>query len=566
MNNNKIKTAALLTVLLVSSCATGPTQYTPEPYREDISFYKPFAAERLPANFRDCWDSVRYFFGAERPKPEPLANIVSTPVNVKNITEAMAKNPLRYPKGFEGKEGFQIQYGFESEYLHEEVEALFKNYMPAEPFYIGTKETWLKMSADERLRKIDLILQQSSKEKDPTKQFFAYRSKGKLIKITDDKELNDALPDSFVYDAGHFEIVLDPSNTAEDIIKKISVINKHIGVGSMQLTISNPLDKEMLKSNKAAREELKSELLGYYNFMNDFDTLSKLDVGYQRYLKDPKVQAVKSFNHPWLGPMNKLKHEKLEELIDGMVEGNSYSEEELKQMSYLVVSHKFIGGLSFRPDVAYKKSRLASEVRDCHQNVKCIEDRLIRETYFLMKGKESFKTFSSLEQFDSVKNYKDMKPDDLQYMLRDLFPSYGQFTQTELQLYRNFAYPFRDWSRHIDALGKPQLHSQVADAQADYVEKLKKVMFEYNAKMISGDEAQKTLAKSEAQTKIMGALAEFAKKSGLVDAMKEKYNELLNPEEIKNFDILKFTFFIKSLKPTGESIALVSMFDVKLTA
>lgn len=564
MNNNNTKTAALLTVLLASSCATGPSRYTPEPLHEDVSFYKPFKAERFPANVRDCWDSIRNFFGAG--KPNAVADIAQNPITAKKITEAMAKNPIRFPKGFEGKEGFQIQYGFESEYLHDEVEVLLKNYMPAPPFYNGTKETWLKMTAEDRLKKMDSLIYSTAEESDPAKQLFAYRAKGKLIKITDDKELNEALPDSFVYDAGHFEIVLDPSNTAEDIIKKIKVINKHLGVGSMQLTISNPLDKAMLKSNKAAREELKSELLGYYNFMNDFDTLSKLDVGYERYLKDPKVQSVKSFNHPWLGPMNKLKHDKLEDLIDGIVEGKSYSEEQLKQMSYLVVSHKFIGGLSFRPDVAYKKSRLASEVRDCHQNVKCIEDRLIRETYFLMKGKESFKSFSSLEQFDTITTYKNIEPDDLQYMLRDLFPSYGQFTQKELQLYRNFAYPYRDWSHHVEALGVPQLKNQIANAQAAYTETLKKIMFEYNAKMISNDEAAKKLAKTEAQTKVMGALAEFAKKSGLVDAMKMKYNELLNPEEIKHFDILKFTFYIKSLRPTSESLALVSFYETKLTA
>lgn len=563
MKNNKTKTAALLTVLLASSCATGPDRYTPEPLREDLSFYKPFKVERFPANARDCWDSVRYFFGAERNQPSDL---ILNPVTAKKITEAMAKNPLRYPKGFEGKEGFQIQYGFESEYLHDEVEPLLKNYMPQAPFYNGTKEEWLALKPEERLQKMDSLIASSNNERNPEKQLFAYRAKGKLVKITTDQELNDALPDSYVYDAGHFEIVLDPSNTAEDIIRKIKVINKHLGVGSMQLTVSNPLDKAMLQGNKAAREELKSELLGYYNFMNDFDTLSKLDVGYERYLKDPKVQAVKSFNHPWLGPMNKLKHDKLEDLIDGIVENNEYSEDQLKQMSYLVVSHKFIGGLSFRPDVAYKKSRLASEVRDCHQNVKCIEDRIIRETYFLMKGKESFKTFSQLEQFDTVKNFKELQPEDLQYMLKDLFPTYGHFTQTELQLYRNFTYPYRDWSKHVEALGKPGLKNQIAAAQTAYTETLKKIMFEYNAKNITGSAAERAVAKTEAQTKVMGALAEFSKKSGLTDAMKEKYNQLLNPEEIKNFNVLKFTIYIKALKPTGESIALVSMFDVKLTA
>lgn len=565
MKNNKTKLAAILTVLIASSCATGPDRYTPEPYREDVGFYKSFQAERVPANFRDCWDSVRGFFGVE-PKPQAPADFSVNHALAKQITEAMAKNPTRYPKGFEGKEGAYIQYGFESEYLHDETEVLLKNYMPAPSFFAGSKADWLAKTPAERLQIMDNLISAAGREKNPEKQIFAYRAKGKLIKITDDKELNDALPDSYVYDAGHFEIVLDPSNSAEEIIKKIKIINKHLGVGSMQLTVSNPLNKELLRSDKAAREELKSELLGYYNFMNDLDTLSKLETGYERYLKDPRVQAAKSFNHPWLGPMNKLKHDKLEDLIDGIVEDKSYSEEQLKQMSYLVVSHKFIGGLSFRPDVAYKKNRLASEVRDCHQNVKCIEDRIIRETYFLMKGREPFKVFGQVEQFDTVKNFKNIKPDDLQYMLRDLFPQYGQFTQVELQLYRNFSYPYRDWSRHVEALGRPELKAQISAAQDAYTEKLKNIMFEYNAKMISNNDIVKEVARAEAQTKVMGALAEFSKKSGLVDAMKAKYNQMLDPKEIKNFDVLKFTFYIKRLRPTGESIALVSFYETKLSA
>lgn len=548
MKSNKINTVLLITVLVASSCATnGPEHYTPEPYREEASFYKPFKLERVPANFGDCWDSIRVFLGAT-PKA-PMVAINANPVVAKKITEALAKNPIRYPKGFEEKQGSHIQYGFESEYLHDETEVLFKNYMPEASIYNGSKEDWLKLTAEERLAFVDSHIKQI---------FDTYRGKGRLVKITDDPELSAALPDSFVSDAGHFEIVLDPLDSAEEMIQKIRVINKNLGVGSMQTTISNPIDKSFLKSNKEAREELKAELLGYYNFMNDFDTLSKLETGYERYLKDPKVQAVKSFNHPWLGPMTKLKHDKLEDLIDGIVEGKNYSEEQLKQMSYLVVSHKFIGGLSFRPDVAYKKGRLASEVRDCHQNVKCIEDRIIRETYFLMKGKEKFKSFSNFQQLDTIKDFKNIEPEDIQYMLKDLFPVYGHFTQRELELYRNFSYPYRDWSGHIEALGKQGLKGQVEKAQSEYTEKLKNILFEYNAKMISNDENAKKLAKAEAQVQVMGALAEFSKKSGLVDAMKEKYNELLDPSEIKHFDGLKFTFFIKKYRPSGESIALAA--------
>ena len=144
--------------------------------------------------------------------------INANPVVAKKITGATAKNPIRYPKGFEEKQGSHIQYGFESEYLHDETEALFKNYMPEASIYNGSKEEWLKLTAEERLAFVDSNIKQI---------FDTYRGKGRLIKITDDPELSAALPDSFVSDAGHFEIVLDPLDSAEAMIQKIKVIKQY---------------------------------------------------------------------------------------------------------------------------------------------------------------------------------------------------------------------------------------------------------------------------------------------------------------------------------------------------
>jgi hypothetical protein len=397
--------------------------------------------------------------------------------------------------------------------------------MPDSSIYSGNKEAWLALTPQERLQWVDKN----------SKNIFPYREKGKLVKISDTPELFDALPESFVYDAGHFEIVLDPMESAEAMIKKIKTINKYFGVGSMQVTVSNPLSKDLLK-NKTYRNELKSEILGYYNFMNDFDTINKLGAGYERYLKDPSAQTVKSFNHPWLGPMTKLKHDRLTRLVEGIIDQKQFSDEELKDISNKVVSHKFIGGLSFRPDVAYKKGRIASEVRDCHQNLKCIEDRIIRETYFLMKGKEAFDSFSELKAFDSVEAFKNL-PSDVQQMLKKAFPIYNGFSQTELELFRNFSYPLRDWSKHIEALNTPELKNLVESAQNEYVQSLVEITKSLNSNSISI---------SEAQAKVMGSLGEFSKHSGLLDAMKTQYDHLIDPSELKNFDQLKFAIWLRS--------------------
>lgn len=550
MKNNNKNVLLIASAIIATSCASSPDMYRPEPYKEDISFYQPYdVVDRAPSNILgDCFSNMKNFFGFKKPRSEDeIADLAANHATNRAITEAMVKNQLRYSNGFDGQKGMHIQYGFESEYLHEESEVILKNYMPLPPFFRKSKAEWMSYSHEERLKIFNDLIE-ADRDTPKGSKFFEYRAKGKLIKIADDKELSDALPDSFVYDSGHFELVLDPHDSAESLIKKIKVINSKVGVGSMQMTISNPLDKKLLKSNVVARTSLKKELIGYYNFMNDFDTLSKLGTGYERYLKDESIQAAKSFNHPWLGPMNEIKHFRLQNLVDGMVDGKSYNEEELKQMSYTVVSHKFIGGLSFRPDVAYKKNRLASEVRDCHQNVKCIEDRIIRETYFLMKGRDDFKKFTNLKQFETVSNFKGISSDAAKNMLVNIFPPYGTYKQVELQLFRNFAYPYRDWSGHVEMLGVPGLKEKIALAQINYTEALNRISNEFNSRAIS---------KAEAQTKVMGALTEFSVKSGLVDAMKSKYKELVNPEEIKHFEMLRFSIYYFNFPLTGKGSALV---------
>ena len=529
MKTKNFKSLLILSTLFVSACANVPTEYVPETYREDLAFEQNFSG-RTPSNiFGDCFDGIANFFRDESeviPKPNVAGGVHLKPTaGVKQITEEMATATIRYPKGFEGKIGSHIQYGFETEYLHEETEPLLKNFMPNSEVYKGTKESWLALTREERLKFID----------ENSKLIFPYREKGKLIKITEEGELNEALPESFVYDAGHFELVLDPMDSADELVNKIKTINKNFGVGSMQVTVSNPLNKELLKQDSGYREEMKSEIIGYYNFINDFDTLNKLEQGYERFQVTPNALTAKSFNHPWLGPMTKLKHDKLEGLVNGIIDQKAYSEQELKEISYHVVSHKFIGGLSFRPDVAFKKGRIASEVRDCHQNVNCIENRIIRETYFLMKGKEAFVPFRALKPFDSIANFDKGLSSGSQSFLMKIFPIYGKYSPKELELYRNFSYPFRDWSKHVELLGVPGLNKQIREAQAIYTNQLKYIGTQFERQEIT---------KEEAQAKVMGALGEFAKMSGLVDAMKAQYQHLVDPNEIKNFDKLKFSLFI----------------------
>ena len=522
MKNKKQNSLIALTFVLAVSCATPPT----------VVMETPMPTEREPANaWTSCFDSITGFFNPKATNTPPVtpAQVAAVPVKPKvAITEALAKNAIRYPQGFEGKKGMHIQYGFESEYLHHESVELLKNYMPMSPHWKKSKEDWLALTHEQRA---DFIESRSQ-------QIFPYREKGQLVKISTDPELIDVLPESFVFDAGHYEVVLAPHDSAEALAEKIRVINRKLGVGSMQLTISNPIEKQLLKSNPALQVQMKEELMGYYNLMNDYDTIGKLVTGYERYLKNPNTETVKSFNHPWLGPMTKLKHDRLESLMSKILAGHEFNDEELAGMSSKVVSHKFIGGLSFRPDVAFKKSRLASEVRDCHQNVKCIENRLMRETYFLMKGRNDFKQYAELKAFDSESTF-DKLDRPVRNFLRTIFPKYGQYSQTELELFRNFAYPFRDWSKHVELLGDAKLADSITAAQTKYSEALVTLSKELDGGKIN---------KETARARVMGALGEFAVESGISDAVKKKFDEAIDADELKLFEHLQLsmnkTFFM----------------------
>lgn len=472
--------------------------------------------ERLPANSsNDCSTLTLNLIRSNNSRTTSILENSS-------ITKEMASAPIRYPKGFENIEGAQIQYGFETEYGIDELEEILKNYMPDYTFFSNTKENWLGASHQQRLGFI----------KDPSRKMrlFPLREKAKLIKISNDDELKDILPESLVYDDGHFEIILEPVDSIEELGRKINVINKHFGIGSMQAMISNPINKKMLLKDKKYREEMKNEMFGYYNFMNDLDTLNKLDEGYERFLTDPTIQTAKSFTHPWLGPMTQERHQQLKMVIDGIVENKQYSDEDLKKMASDVSSHKFFGGLAFRPDVAYKKDRIASEIRDCHKNTKCLQDKVIRETYFLMKGRKSFTAFQSLIPFDSTTNkFKELLTDDTRNWLESFFPKVEITMMKWNEVHKNFAYPFRDWSKHIEILNTPGLKEKIERAQSAYAEELNKITDDFMNRNIDSDTAKARYA---------GALGQFSRASGLNDSMKEKYKELVDPTELSFFEKL----------------------------
>jgi hypothetical protein len=432
-----------------------------------------------------------------------------------------------------------VQFGFESEYVESEAGPLLKAYMPDPDHFPVTQKQWLEMTDEQRL---DFIL-------DNEDAMFPYRKPGKLKKIADDPELFNALPESIVYDSGNFEIILPPSDRVEDIASKIKTINTKFGVGSMQVTISSPRESFFqfdgmgsypLRGVQEMSEEFVEKSfkanLGYYNFFNDLDTLEKMKNGFARYEKDPTQLTAKSFAHPWLGPTNKQRNDKLQELLKKHASGDMSDANELGLISTNINSHKFVSGTVYRPDVAWGKNRMANEVRDCHKNPNCLEDRLKREVLFHMTGKEKLVGASQLKAFDRNPLFNSL-PSDVQKMLKETFPKYGSYSIDATEVYRNFSFPFRDWSEHVKFLGKPELSSKIKMAQDKYMRVLEVNAVKYKNGQITT---------KELEALIQGELNRFGVESGLSDAFESFYSNMVKDDKAL-VDFIKLTMLLQSV-------------------
>jgi len=101
-------------------------------------------------------------------------------------------------------------------------------------------------------------------------------------------------------------------------------------------------------------------------------------------------------------------------------------------------------------------------------------------------------------------------------MLEKLFPTKTkaglQYNEQEilcLQVYRNFAYPMRDWSSQLSFVGEPELGLMVRFAQQNYLRKLGMIELEFTHGQIDA---------AAASARVQGALSQFAVESKLADA------------------------------------------------
>lgn len=446
--------------------------------------------------------------------------------------------PFRYPKEFLNQAQKHIQYGFEVEYTMDEAKVIFNNFMPASPIYQGTREEWLKMSYYDQLMFFDKNYQRIYSQ--------GARKPGRMVKITQGA-MAKYISDDLICDSGNFELVYKPFDSMEDLFETIKNSKRLLGPGSMQVMISSPLDKEAFRNNEKLFKKKFEEELGYYNFVNEMDTLEKLVSGYHRYRTNPKIYAAASFNHPWLGPMTRLKNIRLKKFLELTYLDDPRLKREMRDYAYQVTSNKFVGGLAFRPDVAYMQGRVASEIRDCHKNLNCLESRVKRETLFLMNGKKNFQKYAKMDAFDTMVVPYNINPKIFE-MLKELFPAFNNMDVAHLELYRNFTYPLRSWSTHLSLLKKPELAKTVEMAQEQYINKLLKISQQYTTK---------TINRAEARREVMGALVEFAYDSKLYEAFKSELNKMMKHNNFKVLEGINLSYapLDKSYKPAFLAVA-----------
>lgn len=405
----------------------------------------------------------------------------------------------RYPRGINPSLNPEkhLRFGFESEYVLDESGKLLSLYGPDERFGIS-KEAWLAKTAEERVQWV----------KDHVNELFPeLRTDGGLVKIADGQDF-EKFPERLIRDStGNLELIFKPADTLAEWDFFVTKLDEVAGPGSMQGSIGAPPESFFSTSLDANK--------GYFNFMNDSDTLGKLVDGYERYLEKPESAVARSFTHPYLGPMTALKREKLEQYLEQNARGLMGTPEDLQKVAGEDSSFKYIGGTAYRPDIAWPHA-VVQEVRDCHKNIQCLREHVLRTAYYAEYGNEQFANAAKLKAFDSVRDFEKL-PQSVQQTLEKVFPAppspaniYSEEERLARSVYRNFAYPMRDWSGHLELLKKPELKLSVTTAQNSYQERLTEIA----AKLEAGE-----MDKKAASLEIQGALAKFSKDSGLKEAM-----------------------------------------------
>lgn len=398
-------------------------------------------------------------------------------------------------------------YGFESEYTKKETAKILEIYGPA-PKYKISKKTWLAKTPEERMAWLEKNL--GSKPENATD--------AGLVKIVNEPGF-EFLPKKLVHDStGNVEFVLSPVNTIEQWEKEIRLINGRFGTGSMQGMITTPKEAFYKASNLSKKEALDANI-GWMAFTHEVDAINALESGVVKLAKDPTIPVVPKFQHEYLGPITAKKQERLNQFLVANTDGLKFEPHNLEKIRTREGSFKYIGSTAYRPDIG-GSSRIGFEIRDAHKGTETLIDKMTKNTYYLQEGRDEFRAFKDLKAFDSVKDFEKLSAEN-QRMLKEVFPGtslpgvvYNEENLIATEVYRNFAYPERDWNKVIDSFEglndtqKTQYKRRIEDAQSNYRDALNEARRKYLT--VSG-----VSDKQKAAVDIQKAIAVFSEEAAI---------------------------------------------------
>lgn len=424
------------------------------------------------------------------------------------IGKSDQQKALLYPIGVSKTQGKHVMFGFESEYTVETSLALLKVYKPRPEF--GISETqWLNRTDAERVQWV--------REQFARQEMFSKDAGLELIRPIQGMEY---MPKELIKDdSGSLEIVLQPVNELATFVGQVRDINKRFGAGSMQAMVSSPKES-FFYSEKGKASEAK---LGFFTLMAEADALQKLRKGADRFEADPTKQVARSFVHPFLAPMTAHRQTWLKTYLEANSKGELFDKESLKKVVYSEDSFKYTGTSAYRPDIGGKE-RVSIEVRDAHVDQIQLLEKVERLVAIYTRGTDRFIPFAKLKSLQTDVEFS-MMPQLVQRTLREIFPAKIEvsenFTANEVfsqEVFRNFAYPMRDWKPFLELMGKERFLPEVKQAQNYYVATLHVISANYDVGRIN---------KETASTEIQGALAKFVKDSSLNEHFEAYiYNQL----------------------------------------
>jgi hypothetical protein len=405
-----------------------------------------------------------------------------------------------------------FQIGYESEYLFSESGKILRDFAPAED--LVPRKQWMTMTDEERINWL--------KAKFPHRPELPVDAGLELI-----ADLPFEKPQQVIVDStGNLEIVMNPVNSYREWERNVDQITKRYGPGSQQAMVSKPRIAGFGRSPEEASQFVPNQM-GWFIFTNLHDMYVKLESGYRRFQADASKLTALSFDHPWLGPMTKIKRDKFEEVIVQNATLLGYDDASKRFVRKSDASFKYTGGPSYRPDIA-GPHRFAWEIRNAHKDVEDLKAKVRRDIENHNGSLDHFAIFTKVPAFDTLAVF-DSLPQRFQDGLKGIFPTkadprfqYSPAERVSLETYRNFTYPLADHRALAEALQlfSPTSQSLVdlsGKAQAKYRLQLYTIVEEFNQGVIN---------QQKAAAQIMGALGQFSVESGFAKAFDEASKKL----------------------------------------